>query len=57
MTVIPYCDCDPRCWSLHLEQTYLLIMVELFGKFAGSIAFLRWFGHVSRYSGLAKTIL
>ena len=26
MTLIPYCDIDPRCWRPHLEQTYLLIM-------------------------------
>ena len=29
MTLISYCDLDPRCWSLHLKWTYLLIMFYL----------------------------
>ena len=34
MTLIPYYDLDPRCLSLHLERTYLLIMFYLSVKFA-----------------------
>ena len=34
MTLVSYCDLDPRCWSLHLEWTYLLIMFYLSVKFA-----------------------
>ena len=34
MILTPYCGTDPRCWSLHLEQIYLLIMFYLSVKFA-----------------------
>ena len=34
MTLISYCDLDPRCWSPHLERTYCLIMFYLSVKFA-----------------------
>ena len=32
--LISYCALDPRCWSLHLEWTNLLIMFYLSVKFA-----------------------